>query len=287
MSTWDQYRLTMEPTARERRNAQIVADWPRTWTTELYMKHAARFVESNDNINVQQCYLMEAAYVAEGRPILFCGSSDLALALHRSKLEIDFDLLMQCSIDVLSVAWPTNLLVEGIRPRPVLIYFHRGPGYTTSLHLSYRTGFMACGGFHAQNQERLDFCLNSGMDNVEVVGDFMDPVSVPRVVDEMMLSARLATALVIYSMSEGAFVHNGVPDRMVARDRRNILSANKMCRTADVPAELRGTPSIHWRRWHFRALRDGRFKRNTDGSVRMTFVRGTVVGRCKPVTVEK
>lgn len=38
-----------------------------------------------------------------------------------------------------------------------------------------------------------------------------------------------------------------------------------------------GSPTAHWRRWHFRTLRDARYKRNSDGSFRVVFVRDSVV----------
>jgi len=44
------------------------------------------------------------------------------------------------------------------------------------------------------------------------------------------------------------------------------------------PMSTHKSPEMHWRTFHFRALRDSRYKRNKNGSIRIVFVHDTIVG---------
>lgn len=80
------------------------------------------------------------------------------------------------------------------------------------------------------------------------------------------------------SMAEG----NSIAARIVA------TAKTRNARNISLPARFRNTPTPHFRHGHFRTLRDERFKRNVDGTPRVIYVNGMIVGKknAKAETVE-
>jgi hypothetical protein len=88
---------------------------------------------------------------------------------------------------------------------------------------------------------------------------------------------RTLIGLCVFLQAFPGSLREGFPDSTKERFRRQ----NKHVRPnwIRLPEVMRASPKAHWRSCHFRALRDERYARNPDGTVRIVFVRDAIVGR--------
>jgi len=96
--------------------------------------------------------------------------------------------------------------------------------------------------------------------------------------DQLDKSWRLYAAILLYMRAFPNLIEKGPPGNTLPLERRSIIKAASSIVTISVPLELKNSPSPHIRRFHFRTLRDERFRRNLDGTARVVAVRQSIIG---------
>lgn len=95
---------------------------------------------------------------------------------------------------------------------------------------------------------------------------------------ELINCWRLFAAILLYIKAFPHLIENGPPSETTPLERRSILKGSSRTVTISLSPEARNAPSPHLRRFHFRTLRDKRFKRCPDGSPRVITVRQSIIG---------
>lgn len=118
------------------------------------------------------------------------------------------------------------------------------------------------------------FPLNKHVDDGEI------PVS--------LVYVKLATSLFCYMRAFPECVVPGIPSDMSIKEMMHGGPKNRRTGfTIKAPIDAATGRALHLRRGHFRSLHDERFKRNDDGSIKIVWVRESVVGgKIDPYTVE-
>lgn len=95
--------------------------------------------------------------------------------------------------------------------------------------------------------------------------------------EEGLLHCAAAMSVLIYVSAFPETLHEGPPkgiERIINTKQFTIALNDKL-----KAESAHGTPCAHWRRGHFRELRDDRFKRNDDGTNRIVFVHDCIVAQ--------
>lgn len=77
-------------------------------------------------------------------------------------------------------------------------------------------------------------------------------------------------------------IFDGFPLCMKAKCERHARADGVSPATVRLTEKLRAVPSAHWRNGCFKTLKADRFKRNSDGSFKIIYVNGCVVGKIDP-----
>lgn len=103
------------------------------------------------------------------------------------------------------------------------------------------------------------------------------------------VALRACLGLCVYASAFPDAIQEGLPGQWKFKQVGfpQTLSRNNVFNLL-APKTTHKTPEMHWRTFHFRSLRDKKFKRNKDGSVRIIFVRDTIVGgKLTPYSLEE
>jgi len=246
---------------------------------------------------------LEYRWWAARRPVYFVEDPDLVRKVYDLGLDVRIEELVPPE-PVISFSFPTGIVLEGRRLEPCLFGCVRHTSEpdprTHPLSMFYRLGpvnahtrvsvLLRAKGPGREGRQDLtsvttdrDFqiLLNDGapVGPSDLVSPYVTPLE-----DEnrrrVALHMRLCVGFCLYMRVFPEAVREGWPEGARNREMRHWQNAGiRVRRTLVTVPRLRGEVSPHRRRGHFRHLRDERFKRNPDGSIRVIYVEETVVGR--------
>jgi hypothetical protein len=130
--------------------------------------------------------------------------------------------------------------------------------------------------------DKIPECLASPEDMSESIGNF-DMLLVSELSDEdkaiQHRLLRIVAGLSVYARAFPGAIRSGYPSEAGKKLRDRYLPSPEVS-TAQAPKRTgSGTErKEHYRTWHFRTLRDDRYKRDKDGRPKIVFVRDTIVG---------
>lgn len=101
--------------------------------------------------------------------------------------------------------------------------------------------------------------------------------------------AKLWFGLQCYIRAFPECVHDGFPKEMKLKESKEHKDTSHQITISlsrKVSHNEHGQRVTHWRKGHFRSLRDERYKRNEDGTVKIVWVRDCIVGRGEVKTID-
>jgi hypothetical protein len=241
------------------------------------MQHRAQ--EDPDGIDaLARVAVTEMHHFDSGRKVLFVPDESLLIALYESCLTVDFASLKSNSDEVYAFAPHIGLVLDELEIKPFI--------FSTDMALD--------------GSIMLNVTCNGDKDNPiadifedeykELVGKRFPLTKHHKGETFTSLSVylKLATSLFVYMRAFPECVKPGIPSDMSITEMVHGGPKNKRTGfTITAPIDRATGTTLHLRRGHFRSLHDQRFKRNEDGSIKIVWVRDTVVGgKIDPYTVE-
>lgn len=253
------------------------------------MKLAA---EKGDHALLGLLFCEQEYYGATDRKVYFV-ERDTARMLSEARLDLDFRSLITGK-GTLSLTVGVGKGAEfvgdwtGHAIPPVLVSWD---SEMDNLMIAHHQG-SACYLQNMASQKHLDGLLAQGLDG------HVAPLvtgSVPIDMEEQRFLGKVTRfwlSVLAYMKSNAAVIEDGLPEyALKCRELKACTNGGEEGASFSrvrLPARLRmakGETIPHWRNPHLRSLRDKRYTRNADGSLRIVLVSGCVVGRAEPKVV--
>jgi hypothetical protein len=282
-------------------------------------EHAGKFYRAGMEVPPIEYIFGEHLWLSAGKPCIFIENIDLENALAASTADVDFSVFR-------SIPSPIYISIQaepGNRLREPFLAFRLGPKQSGDLarFLAQANKSLSEAGavsFDLRENETLylmardpttpDMPLKEMGDlrdiGLEPEGSAVAWTKIPendvrpatgRILpahEETVMArcSKLFIGLAAYIKAYPTCLVDGLPEGMKFSERpigggakiRKIVLLDRLKKR---PGSI---PSAHWRRWHFRTLRDERYKREPDGSCRVIMVKESLVNaRTSKVAIER
>lgn len=236
--------------------------------------------------NTKRVLIVEKIARDNSNKTIFVESQDLIEALVRSKIKVDKSVLIAQKPDPFLISVACGTIVDGVEIRPFIFMVDGGmfPGLTAKSNTIDNVGYvMGVEDAESPQTENLYSCFS--YEQLENNFSGKEKTKWDRICS---VHAKLGYSLYCYMKAFPECVVSGAPSSVSVKEifhggRSNRLTPFKIAAPIDSSTGV----ALHLRRGHFRSLHDKRFKRNQDGSIKIVWVKDTVVGgKIDPYTVE-
>lgn len=291
MPSWEVYRLSCEPTSKERRELGIESP---VVITDDFMREIGKTVNAELSRNPNEIgelgiftVVIEGYWYFNGKPVVFIDTADLVRGLYETNYRIDFNSI-RLPFDVVSFSFPDDVEIEGMKLPPVIFNRVATSSGATRITSIIREKFGACSMVSVCNQEHLEHALEGRPDDTVPIKEDYKISLTDKEARLHSIMFRLCVGLSTYMSVFPQSLRKGFPEAMRTRDSRiyKIDFDRVSPVTLGLHEQFRNSPSAHFRSGHFRTLVDDRYRRNPDGTYRTVWVsEAYVAGHIDPHTV--
>jgi len=214
------------------------------------------------------CFAWERVFRMKGSKTIFIKDATLPEVLYKSKLKVSFASMVEK--DILFSYSPVS--GQKINGHEIFPFIFSATTSTIRPFLSIVMDMRASGNTCAGIAEEI---YETGINNDGLC-------------EETRVHFKLGVSILCYMQAFPECVVPGIPSDMSIKEMMHGGQKNKRTGfTIKAPIDIATGRALHLRRGHFRSLHDERFKRADDGSIKIVWVRESVVGgKIDPYTVE-